>query len=540
MAITKMKGIDVSKWQGDIDFNKVKNDGIEFVILRSSFRHTTDQKFLEYAKGFKEAGIPIAGVYHFSYALSVAQATSEARYCIEQVESAGLSKDEVIIFFDFEYDTIKKAKEAGVELTKADCNAHALAFCEYVEKQGYEAGIYTNLDFYKNWFDKKLFDQYYLWLADYSGDPDYDCVFHQYSSTGKVDGITGNVDLDYFYGLNDETHQDGGDSMEVRFPRSAMVAQAQKWVGKKESNGSFKEIIDVYNSYLPHPRGVKMDYKTAWCACFWSALAIKCGYTEIVPIEISCGQLINLAKSMGIWVENDAFVPQPGDAILYDWDDSGKGDNTGWPDHIGIIETVNKSSGYMVVIEGNYSDSVKRRTVSINGKYIRGFITPKYDCDWVEPPTVDESGKTIDEVAHEVISGKWGNGDERKNRLSAAGYDYAEVQAKVNAILNGSAVTPTTPEQPQTQPTQKKVTASCSAKSFNKNLAGTYVTTGDLYLRNDAGTNKKALCVIPKNTEVKNYGYYTLFNKTKWLYIQVAIDGVMYTGFSSSVYLKKK
>lgn len=533
MATSKMKGIDVSKWQGNIDFNKVKNDGIDFVILRSSFRHTTDQKFFDYVKGCKIAGLTIAGVYHFSYALSVAQATSEARYCIEQVEAAGLSKDEVIIFFDFEYDTVKKAKEAGVELTKADCNAHTLAFCEYVEKQGYEAGIYTNLDYYKNWYDKRLFDQYYLWLADYSGEPDYSCAFHQYSSTGKVDGISGNVDLDYFYYYVDEIEK-------VEFPRSTIVSQAQSWIGKKESDGSFKDIIDVYNSYLPHPRGVKMDYKTAWCAAFCSALAIKCGYTEIIPIEISCGQMINLAKSMGIWIENDSFVPKPGDFILYDWDDSGIGDNTGWPDHIGIIESVDKSAGYMVVIEGNYNDSVKRRTISINGRYIRGFITPAYDDEWEEPNVPNLIGKTIDEIAHEVIAGKWGNGEDRKARISDAGYDYSEVQSRVNEILNGSAVTSTEQNQPQTQPTESKVTATCNARSFNKNLSGVYVTTANLYLRNDAGTNKKALCLIPKNTEVKNYGYYTIFNSIRWLYIQVAIDGVLYTGFSSSIYLKKK
>lgn len=538
MAVIKKKGIDISKWQGNIDFNRVKKDGIEFAILRSSFRHTTDQKFFDYVKGCKESGIVIPGVYHFSYALSVAQAVSEAKYCIEQVELAGLSKDDIIIFFDFEYDTIKKAKESGVNLVKADCNAHTLAFCEYVEKQGYKAGIYTNLDFYKNWFDKNLFKKYVVWLADYSGDPDYDCLYQQYSSTGKVDGITGNVDMDYYY-YREEEKQNDNTSEEIRFPRLPIVKQAQAWVGKKESDGSFKEIIDVYNTYLPHPRGVKMDYNTAWCACFWSALAIKCGYTEIIPIEISCGQLIELSKSMGIWVENDAFVPKPGDAILYDWDDSGIGDNTGWPDHIGVVESVDVSSGYIVAIEGNKNDAVGRRTISINGKYIRGFITPKYDCDSVSPSIPDSRLKTVDEVAHEVISGLWGNGQDRKDRLAAAGYDYSSVQERVNEILNGDSAK-TENEQPQSQPTEKKVTSTCCAKGFNKNLAGTYVTTANLYLRNDAGTNKKALCLIPKNTEVKNYGYYTSFNGSKWLYIQVAIDGVLYTGFSSSVYLKKK
>lgn len=160
--------------------------------------------------------------------------------------------------------------------------------------------------------------------------------------------------------------------------RSAVVSLAQSWVGKKESDGSYKSIIDIYNSYTgTFPRGTKMQYGWAWCAATWSALAIKLGYTDIMPIEISCFYLIEAAKKMGIWVENDAYVPKPADAILYDWDDSGSGDNTGTPDHIGTVEKVEGS--LITVIEGNYSNAVKRRVLKVNGRYIRGYICPKYD-----------------------------------------------------------------------------------------------------------------------------------------------------------------
>ena len=79
----------------------------------------------------------------------------------------------------------------------------------------------------------------------------------------------------------------------------------------------------------------------------------------------------------------------------------------------------------------------------------------------------------------------------------------------------------------------------CSAKSFDKNLAGTYKTTADLYIRNDAGTNKKALGMLPKGTKAVCYGYYTAFNGAKWLYIQATVNGVTYTGFSHSGYLTR-
>lgn len=161
--------------------------------------------------------------------------------------------------------------------------------------------------------------------------------------------------------------------------RDEMVKLAQSWIGKKESDGSFRFIIDLYNSFKPLPRGYKLRYTDSWCAGTLSALAIKLGYTDIIPIECSCGQMIELAKKMGIWVENDAYVPSKADFILYDWDDNGVGDNTGWPEHIGMVEKVEGMT--ITVIEGNYSDSVKRRTIQVNGKYIRGYITPKYDTE---------------------------------------------------------------------------------------------------------------------------------------------------------------
>lgn len=321
--------------------------------------------------------------------------------------------------------------------------------------------------------------------------------------------------------------------------RQKVVDLVKSWEGKKESNGTHKSIIDIYNGYNGKlPRGLKMQYDWSWCACTWSALAIKLGYTAIMPIEISCGYLIDAAKKMGVWKENDNYIAQPGDAVLYDWDDSGKGDNTGWPDHVGTIIETHKSAGYFVVMEGNYSDSVKKRTLSINGKYIRGFITPKYDDNTVSEPKKD-AGKDVKTIAREVIAGTWGTGDERKKSLEKAGYNYSEVQKMVNQILNGNAVVTTNKVQDENQKISKKVTATCAAKKFDKSLAGTYKTTADLYCRNDAGTNKKALCLIPKGTNVQCFGYYNVSGNSKWLYIQFVIDGVQYTGFSSSNYLKR-
>ena len=150
-----------------------------------------------------------------------------------------------------------------------------------------------------------------------------------------------------------------------------VLNQARAWIGCKESNGSHKQIIDVYNAYTPLPRGYKVKYTDNWCATYVSACAIKAGLADIIPLECSCGNMITLAKNMGIWNEDDNITPKPGDIIMYDWDKK-----DGWPEHIGIVEAV--SGNQITVIEGNKSDAVARRTITVSNASIRGYVQPKY------------------------------------------------------------------------------------------------------------------------------------------------------------------
>lgn len=168
--------------------------------------------------------------------------------------------------------------------------------------------------------------------------------------------------------------------------REKIVAQARSWIGCKESDGSHKQIIDVYNADKPLPRSTRMYYNSPWCAAFVTACAIKCGATDIIPKECSCNKMIELFKGLGCWVENDAHVPSPGDIMFYDWDDDGKGDNKSEVEHVGIVEAVSGST--VTVIEGNYQKECKRRTMKVDGKYIRGYGVPKYDDEPATSVTV--------------------------------------------------------------------------------------------------------------------------------------------------------
>lgn len=200
-----------------------------------------------------------------------------------------------------------------------------------------------------------------------------------------------------------------------------VVSQAQAWLGKNEADGSHKEIINIYNTQRPLPRGYAVKYTDAWCATFVSAVAVKLGYTDIIPTECSCIKMIQLLKNIGAWVEDDTYVPKGGDILFYDWYDNGVGDNTTAPDHVGIVEKVEGDA--ITVIEGNYSNSVKRRSIKVNGKYIRGYGVPKYDTEAV----VDKPVTTKTEVCTVEVKvlRKGASGDNVKAmQLLLIGYGY--------------------------------------------------------------------------------------------------------------------
>ena len=172
--------------------------------------------------------------------------------------------------------------------------------------------------------------------------------------------------------------------------------------------------------------------------------------------------MIDLYKAAGRWQENDAYVLSAGDVVFYDWQDTGKGDNTGYPDHVGLVCGVSDST--IKVIEGNKNDAVEYRDLPVNGRYIRGYGLPDYKSMATEPEEpAAPAKKSVAEVAREVKAGKWGNNPDRKKRLEAAGYNYAEVRAAVNALMNGSGAA--------TYTVKRGDTLSAIAKKHNTTVA---------------------------------------------------------------------
>lgn len=188
-----VKGIDVSKWQGDINFAKVKAAGYDFVIIRAGFGRYISQKDSYFEQNYaraKAAGLNV-GAYWYSYAVNVAQAQEEARICLEVLSG---KQFEMPIYFDLE-------EQSQFSRGRSVCSDMVKAFCNALEKAGYFAGLYISRSYLQNYIIDEVAKRYTLWVAEYGPRLNYsgDVGMWQYSSSGKVNGVIGNVDMDECY-----------------------------------------------------------------------------------------------------------------------------------------------------------------------------------------------------------------------------------------------------------------------------------------------------------------------------------------------------
>lgn len=194
-------GVDVSRYQGDIDWAAVKEAGVDFAMLRLGYRGygtgamVKDTYFERNIQGALEQGIEV-GVYFFSQAITPEEAVEEAEYTMEKLEDYDITYP---IVFDWEpYDSSLHPRTEG--LSDKILTQCAVAFCDTVKDAGYHPMVYSNLSYFYLHFDLSKLVDYPLWLAQYTSKPTFYYHFDmwQYSSTGKVPGIKGNVDLNMY------------------------------------------------------------------------------------------------------------------------------------------------------------------------------------------------------------------------------------------------------------------------------------------------------------------------------------------------------
>lgn len=248
----------------------------------------------------------------------------------------------------------------------------------------------------------------------------------------------------------------------------------RSWLGMSRKKGTHKPIVDIYNSYLPQPRGYRLTYTDDYCDGAVSAVFIKLNAVDLIGgIECGVEEHVSKFRKKGIWKEDGRIVPQPGDIIVYSWRKSTQPNNA-YSDHIGMIEIVDKKNRTMTVIEGNTQGGiVGRRIVPFGWEYIRGFALPHY--------SKKEADSKIPEISE-------------NNELSAE-----------------------------------------DALFYDEKTEGTYETITDLWMRTGAGKEKTGIIVVPAGKKIHCDGYY---NETpeqiKWLYV-VYED---LKGYCSTRYLK--
>ena len=407
MSTTYGRGVDVSQFQNTIDWKRAKSSGIDFVIPRTGYGFSTEDKiFKQTVKNAIKNGVDIPAVYHFSYACSAGDAKIEAEFAVSLCKKYELPKT-TIIFYDFEYESAnyyeeQRGKGAKIpKLTPALLQTITEAFCERVKELGFQTGVYFNQDYYVNWYQRgKTFkNDYFTWLADLEGEPNYPCDFHQYSHTGRVAGITTAVDLDY-----------------ALFNYRKTDKPTEEKPALKSNSEIAKEVIQ------------------------------------------------------GLW-----------------------GNGQERKDKL-------TAAGY------NYDE-------------VQALVNAAL-------PVAKPKKKVTDAVVDAVIRGEYGNGDERKKKLEADGYVYKEVQDAVNKKLSN------------TKPQEKVSSKVSPAQSQDNSLTGRYsVGASALNLRYIPGllTESNVVKILYKDEVVQCWGYYTQKNNSKWLLVQ---QGSV-TGFVDSKYLKK-
>lgn len=204
--------------------------------------------------------------------------------------------------------------------------------------------------------------------------------------------------------------------------RERVVAEAVKWLGTREGTIDHKRIVDTYNSGLPKlPRGYRLQYDDAWCAAFMSFIGICLGISRVILPEVGCGAMIELYRKAGRWMEADDYVPQPADICMLDWD-AKKGECTGNPDHVGMVEKVEGKT--ITLIDGNNSEGqVGRRPICVEYVKVRGYCLPDY------------------------VSLVWGFTDVPEGKWYTPAVDWAEEQG----IIEGVSERLFAPEQPCTR-----------------------------------------------------------------------------------------
>ena len=412
------KVIDISYFNDVFDWGAVK-DAVDAVIIRAGYRGCTsgrivqDTKAADFVRACQEHGIPFT-IYFFPTSITDDEADAEAEWIVHFIRQYGITPC-LPIYLDSEKVTGTGRSDNISRSLRTRMLNRIMAG---LRDAGYKYGVYAST----SWYSERLNDSELLsgasrWVAQYASKCTYKGKIDlwQYTSSEYVPGIRidgdKRCDVSHCYiSLENgkKTDKKAEDSSSGKDLAEHIISIAKSFLGCKEADGSHKRIIDIYNRYLSTAvKSGTVDYRVsytdAWCATYVSSVFISAGLAGLCPVECSCPRMIALAQKKGIWIEDEAVVPEPGWIIMYDWQDSGAGDDKGTADHVGIVTAV--SGRTITVIEGNKEDKVGYRSLAVNGRYIRGYIAPAYgEGKENKKEESKEKGKELHPVSSQIYA----------------------------------------------------------------------------------------------------------------------------------------
>ena len=237
--MNKVTCIDVSYWNGDVDFKQVKNAGINAVIIRAGYGRSATQKDSMFEQNYKEAkaaGLKV-GVYWYSYADSQNAATLEVKACLEVL---GDKKFDLPVYYDLEESKV-------TSLGRKTLTTMAETFCEAIKKAGYKPGVYANLNWFKNYLDyTTLKSKYSIWLAQYYVTNGLECDIWQNSSEGSIPGVNGNCDTNIVF---NETIMGTSTAVKVENKTEEVCEVTLPVLKKGAESGYVKTLQILLNKY---------------------------------------------------------------------------------------------------------------------------------------------------------------------------------------------------------------------------------------------------------------------------------------------------
>lgn len=564
------KLLDLSYWQGNVDFSKFKQQGYNHVILRGGYGTTVDSKFHQYAKDCVKNKIKI-GIYWFCYSINKDEVKKEAQKCLSTIKSYAI---DLPVFFDFENDTLKKAKNRGVTLTKQHCNDFTIVFCDAIKKAGYVPGYYANADYYKNMYSDKVKNKgYVFWLAHYKKDytyhePPYKCDFFQYSDRGKVNGISSkSIDLDVCFNEKylscKKTSSDKEENVMVNlWTKTNNLLKEQVGYLEKRSNSNLdsKTGNAGYNNYTKYSRdvnnmGLMGCQGQPWCATyqFWICCQIF-GKSKALDIMgngfYNCNSVKSHSRAKGTWHSS----PKVGALVIF---------RNGA--HIGRVISIsgntirtnegNTSSGGLNHVEAN-GGCVAEKSYTIGNSQIDGYVWIDYGIETTQPKpeapwkAIGTATSTVNnlfvraepngEVLGELMKGNRFEIDGKTSgmwtHVKVAGIGVAWVATKY-IKKDGQDK----PVQKPTKPSNKPSDTITNKQDKTQRLFVGKVTASELCVRTWAGTERpqiKSYPTLKKGSLVDVMNYTQKDSKgADWYYIRIAGK---YFGFVSAKYIQRQ